>query len=390
MNFLDWCLVILTVAYALSGYWQGFIAGAFATCGLLLGGLVGIWLAPVLLGDAAPSLWVSLGALFVVLVLASVGQAIFQYAGTRLRARVTWQPARALDAVGGAVLSVVAVLLVAWMLGVAISGSRIPGISPQVRESRVLVTVNDVMPAQAQQALQSFDDVVGSSFFPRYLEPFAQERIAKVPPAQRRVLRDPDIRDAAKSVYKVRSSNRCGSGVEGTGFLYAPNKLMTNAHVVAGVTEPIVKVGDRDVRGTVVYYNSDVDVAVIDVPELDGPTIGFDLNGKARQQGAALGFPQDGPFDAQPVRIRGDQRLRSPDIYGDGTVTRHVFSLRGLIRPGNSGGPVVSTSGRVLGVVFAASVSDQKTGYALTAEQVRRAAATGLDAEDRVSSGNCA
>ena len=390
MNFLDWCLVILTVAYALSGYWQGFIAGAFATCGLLLGGLIGIWLAPVLLGDAAPSLWVSLGALFVVLVLASVGQAIFQYAGTRLRARVTWQPARAVDAVGGAVLSVVAVLLVAWMLGVAISGSRIPGISPQVRESRVLVTVNDVMPVQAQQALRSFDDVVGSSFFPRYLEPFAQERIATVPAAQRRVLRDPDIRDASQSVYKVRSSNRCGSGVEGTGFLYAPNKLMTNAHVVAGVTEPIVKVGDRSVRGTVVYYNSDVDIAVIDVPELDGPTIGFDLKGRARQQGAALGFPQDGPFNAQPVRIRGDQRLRSPDIYGDGTVTRHVFSLRGLIRPGNSGGPVVSTGGRVLGVVFAASVSDHNTGYALTAEQVRRAAAIGLDAEERVSSGNCA
>ena len=390
MNFLDWCLVILTVAYALSGYWQGFIAGAFATAGLLLGGLIGIWLAPVLLGDAAPSLWVSLGALFVVLVLASAGQALFQYAGTRLRARVTWQPARAVDAVGGALLSVVAVLLVAWMLGVAISGSRIPGISPQVRESRVLVTVNDLMPVQAQQALRSFDDVVGSSFFPRYLEPFAQERIASVPAAQRRVLRDPDIRDAAQSVYKVRSSNRCGSGVEGTGFLSAPHKLMTNAHVVAGVTEPIVKVGDRSVSGTVVYYNSDVDVAVIDVPELDGPTIGFDLGGKARQQGAALGFPQDGPFDAQPIRIRGDQRLRSPDIYGNGTVTRHVFSLRGMIRPGNSGGPVVSTGGKVLGVVFAASVSDPATGYALTAEQVRRAAAVGLDSDDKVSSGNCA
>ena len=390
MNFLDWCLVILTVAYALSGYWQGFIAGAFATCGLLLGGLVGIWLAPILLGDAAPSLWVSLGALFVVLVLASVGQAIFQYAGTRLRARVTWQPARAVDAVGGAVLSVVAVLLVAWMLGVAISGSRFPGISPQVRESRVLVTVNDLMPGQAQQALRSFDDVVGSSFFPRYLEPFAQERIASVPAAQRRVLRDPDIRDATRSVYKVRSSNRCGSGVEGTGFLYAPHKLMTNAHVVAGVTEPIVKVGERSVRGTVVYYNSDVDIAVIDVPDLDGPTIAFDLKGKPRQQGAALGFPQDGPFNAQPVRIRGEQRLRSPDIYGNGTVTRHVFSIRGLIRPGNSGGPVVSTGGRVLGVVFAASVSDHDTGYALTAEQVRRAAAIGLDAKKQVSSGNCA
>ncbi|MET0997414.1 MAG: MarP family serine protease [Marmoricola sp.] len=390
MNFLDWCLVVLTLAYALSGYWQGFITGACATAGLLLGGLAGIWLAPVLLGDAAPSLWVSLGALFVVLVMASVGQAILQFVGTRLRARITWQPIRAVDAIGGSVLSVVAVLVVAWMLGVAISGSRIPGISPQVRDSRVLVAVNDVMPVRAQQALRSFDDVVGSSFFPRYLEPFAPERIVKVPVADRRVLRDPEIRGAAPSVFKIRSNNRCGSGVEGTGFLYAPNKVMTNAHVVAGVTEPMIQDGKDSLPGTVVYYNPDVDVAVIDVPGLDGPTIRFDLAGKEGQQGAVLGFPQDGPFDAQPVRIRSDQRLRSPDIYGNGTVTRHVFSLRGLIRPGNSGGPVVSTAGRVLGVVFAASVSDRETGYALTADQVRRAAAVGLDAEDRVSSGNCA
>ncbi len=389
MNFLDWCLVVLTLAYAISGYWQGFIAGAFATTGLLLGGLAGIWLAPVLLGDAAPSLWVSLGALFVVLVTASIGQAILQFAGTRIRSRLTWQPIRAIDAVGGAALSVVAVLLVAWMLGVAISGSRIPGISPQVRESKVLIAVNDVMPGQAQQALRSFDDVVGNSFFPRYLEPFARERITSVAPARPRVVRDPDIQRARASVFKIRSQNQCGRGVEGTGFLYAPNRLMTNAHVVAGVTEPEIQDGDRTVSGTVVYYDPDVDVAVLAVPELDGPTIEFDLDGQERQPGAVLGYPQDGPYDAQPARIRGDQRLRSPDIYGNGTVTRHVFSLRGLIRPGNSGGPMVSTAGQVLGVVFAASVSDRDTGYALTADQVRRAAAVGLDSSRRVSSGNC-
>lgn len=389
MNFLDWTLVVLALAYALSGYWQGFVAGACATAGLLLGGLAGIWLAPVLLGDAAPSLWVSLGALFVVLLMASVGQALLQFVGVRLRARLTWQPIRAVDAMGGAVLSVVAVLLVAWMLGVAISGSRIPAISPQVRDSKVLIAVNEVMPIQAQQALRSFDNVVGSSFFPRYLEPFAPERIVTVPKAQRRVLRDPDIRDAARSVFKVRSNNRCGSGVEGTGFLYAPEKLMTNAHVVAGVTEPMVQVDGKAVSATVVFYNPDVDVAVLDVPGLDGPAMRFDLGGREGQQGAALGYPQDGPFDAQAVRIRSAQRLRSPDIYGNGTVTRQVFSLRGLIRPGNSGGPVVSTGGRVIGVVFAASVSDRDTGYALTSEQVRRAAAVGLDSEDKVSSGNC-
>jgi S1-C subfamily serine protease len=390
MNFLDWCLVVLTLAYALSGYWQGFITGAFATAGLLLGGLAGIWLAPLLLGDAAPSMWVSLGALFVVLVMASVGQAILQFAGTRIRSKITWQPIRAVDAVGGAALSVVAVLVVAWMLGVAISGSRIPGISPQVRDSKVLIAVNRVMPVQAQQALRSFDEVVGSSFFPRYLEPFAPERIINVAPANPRIIRDPDIRNARASVFKIRSTNRCGSGVEGTGFLYAPHRLMTNAHVVAGVTEPEIKDGDRTLDATVVYYNPDVDVAVLNVPDLDGPTIRFTLDGKEKMAGAVLGYPQDGPYDAQPARIRGEQRLRSPDIYGNGTVTRHVFSLRGTIRPGNSGGPLVSSAGKVLGVVFAASVSDKDTGYALTADQVRAAAARGLEANARVSSGNCA
>jgi S1-C subfamily serine protease len=390
MNFLDWALVVLVLAYAVSGYWQGFITGAFATVGLLLGGLVGIWLAPILLGDAKPSLWVSLGALFVVLVTASLGQAAFQFAGSRLRARLTWQPIRAVDAVGGAALSVVAVLVVAWALGVAVSGSRIPGVNEQVRESRVLVGVNDVMPAQAQRALRSFDQVVGSSFFPRYLEPFAPERIVAVPPADARVVRDPDVRRARASVFKLRSTNSCDSGVEGTGFLYAPHKLMTNAHVVAGVSDPVVIVGKRELHGTVVVYDPDIDVAVIDVPGLTGPTIHFDLNGREKQQGAVLGYPQDGPFDAEPARIRSDQRLRSPNIYGDSTVTRHVFAVRGLIRPGNSGGPLVSTAGRVLGVVFAASVSDTSTGYVLTADQVRQPAAAGLQASRKVSSGNCA
>jgi S1-C subfamily serine protease len=389
MNFLDWCLVLIVVAYALSGYWQGFITGAFATIGLLLGGLLGIWLAPHLLGDADPSLWVSLTALFVVLVCASFGQAVLQYAGTRMRDQITWQPMRALDAVGGAILSVVAVLIVTWMLGVAVSGSRIPGIGPMVRDSRVLTSVNDVMPAEAQGLLRQFDRVVGSSFFPRYLEPFAPERIVEVAPGPGNVVHDPDVQKAELSVFKVRGNNRCGDGIEGTGFLYSPHRLMTNAHVVAGVTEPVVRVGTRDVRATVVYYNSDIDIAVLDV-DIDGPVVHFDDSGAAKEPAVILGYPNDGPFDAQPARIRAEQRLRSPDIYGRGTVTREVFSVRGLVRPGNSGGPLVSRSGSVLGVIFAASVSDKQTGYALTAQQVSRAAAQGLSATGKVSSGNCA
>lgn len=390
MNILDWVLVALVLAYAVSGYWQGFISGAFATAGLLLGGLFGIWAVPQLLGDAPPSLWVSLGALFVVLACASIGQAVLQYLGARIRDRITWQPVRALDAVGGAALSMAAVLVVAWALGVAVSGSNLPVVSSQVRSSLVLGKVNRVMPDSAVESLQSFNDVVGSSFFPRYLEPFATERIVHVAPPPDRVVRDSDIRRAAQSVVKVRGENRCNRGVEGTGFLYAPHRVMTNAHVVAGVDDPSVLVGDDEVRASVVYYNPDVDIAVLAVDGVDRPFLRFDKDGHPREPGAVLGYPQDGPYDVQPARIRQEQRLRSPDIYGDGSVVREVFSLRSLVRPGNSGGPLISRDGRVLGVIFAASITDHNTGYALTAEQVAQGAAEGISSDTPVSTGACA
>lgn len=390
MNLLDWLLVVLVLAYALSGYWQGFITGAFATIGLLLGGLFGIWLAPTALGDANPSLMVSLGALFIVILSASLGQALFQFAGSRIRDRITWQPIRAVDAVGGAALSAVAVLLVAWALGVAISGSRIGSITPLVRESTVLGEVDELLPESADGALQAFNNVVGTSFFPRYLEPFAPERIVEVGPGPRRLLRDPQVEQAAASVLKIRGTNDCGRGVEGSAFLYAPNRLMTNAHVVAGVDDPEVDLGDTTLPAQVVYYNPDIDVAVLAYDSGDSPTLDFDRTAGAGTGVAILGYPEDGPYDVQPGRIRAQQRLRSPDIYGNGTVIRDVYSIRGLIRPGNSGGPLVSGRGDVVGVVFAASVNDRDTGYALTADQVADAASTGISSASEVSTGGCA
>ena len=390
MNLLDWLLLLLVAAYALSGYWQGFVTGAFATAGLLLGGLLGIWLAPIVLGNADPSLWVSLGALFIVILAASLGQALLQYAGAQLRDKITWQPARAVDAVGGAALSALAVLIVAWALGVAISGSRIGQVTPMVRESAVLEKVNSALPKSASNVLQKFNNVVGNTFFPRYLEPFAPERIVQVEPGPQRLLRDPDVLRAEASVLKVRGSNDCGRGVEGTGFLYAPDRLMTNAHVVAGVDDPEVEIDDESVDAEVVYYNSELDVAVLDVESGSLPTLPFDTGVEPEDGVAILGYPEDGPYDVQVARIRAEQRLRSPDIYGDGTVVREVFSLRGLVRPGNSGGPIVTSAGDVAGMVFAASVTDDDTGYALTAGQVADSAEEGQANSAEVSTGDCA
>ena len=389
MNVLDWCLVALVGIYALSGYWQGFITGAAATAGLLLGGVLGIWVAPLALGDAAPSLWVSLGALFIVILSASLGQAVFQWFGARLRDRITWQPVRALDAVGGSALSAVAVLLVAWALGVAVSGTRIGAITPLVRDSAILARVDQTLPPDSAKVLATFNNVVGTTFFPRYLEPFAPERIVAVKPGDPRMLTDPDVMAAESSVVKVRGANGCGSGVEGTGFFYAPGRLMTNAHVVAGVTRPEVEVGGSSVVASVVLYDADLDIAVLAVPDVGVPQLAFDTEVEPRDPIAVLGYPEDGPYDVQSGRIRAEQRLRSPDIYGDGTVIRQVYSLRALIRPGNSGGPIVTSAGEVAGLVFAASVSDRDTGYALTATQVAESAAAGVTRESPVDTGTC-
>lgn len=390
MNVLDWVLVAVAAVYALSGYWQGFVAGAFATAGLLIGGFFGVWLAPVALGNAAPSLWISLGALLIVILSASLGQAVLQWAGARIRDRITWQPVRAVDAVGGAALSAAAVLVVAWVLGVAVSGSRLAGITPAVRSSAVLAQVDRVLPLQATEALHRFNNVVGTTFFPRYLEPFAPEHIVAVPEGDPATLNDPDVRAAEESTFKVHGANQCGRGVEGSGFLYAPGRVMTNAHVVAGVESPEVEIGGDRVSARVVLYDPDLDVAVLALDTRGLPYLEFESTVQPKESVAVLGFPQDGPYDVQSGRIRAEQRLSSPDIYGEGKVLRQVLSMRVLVRPGNSGGPVVNTDGDVVGLVFAASVTDKQTGYALTADQVAESASIGVTASRRVDTGDCA
>ncbi len=390
MNTLDVLLVIATVGYGLSGYWQGFVSGLAATVGLLTGGAAAIWLVPRVLERFDPSVALSMAALFGVLIIASLGQALGAYSGSRVRARITWRPARSLDAVGGAVLSVAAALTVAWALGYAISGARLPVIADAVRSSQVLSRIDSVMPDGADDALGTFNRIVDTNLFPRYLEPFATERIVDVDAPNARVLRRPGVEDASASVVKVLGeSAECGRTIEGSGFVYAAGRVMTNAHVVAGVGDPVVVVGERTFDATAVVYDPDLDVAVLAVDGLDAPALEFDLSGESADSAAVLGYPENGPYDARPARIRAEQRLRSPDIYDQDTVVRLVFSIRGLVRSGNSGGPLVSSGGKVYGMVFAASLSDSSTGYALTAEQVRADAAAGRTSGREVSTGGC-
>lgn len=390
MNGLDWLLVLFALVYALSGFRQGFIVGAASTFGLLIGGALGVLFVPRLFNRFAASVEVSVAAIVTVLVCAMLGQTVAAFYGRTVRRQITWHPARAVDAVGGAALSAAAAMVVAWALGITVSGAQIPGVTRAVQTSQVLSTVDRVLPGDADRTLAALTEVVDRSVFPRYLDPFVPERIVPVDPPTREVLRDPDIREASQSVVKVLgTADSCARTVEGSGFVYAPGRVMTNAHVVAGVSSPTVVVGGEELSAVPVLYDPDLDIAVLAVDDLGAAPLEFTEEGSSGSPGAVLGFPQNGPFDAEPARIRAEQRLRSSDIYDQGTVYRNVYSVYASVRPGNSGGPLVSPDGDVYGVIFAASVSDGDTGYAVTAAQVADDAARGRDAAQEVSTGGC-
>jgi S1-C subfamily serine protease len=391
MNALDVILVVSVVIYAFAGYQQGFLVGSTSTFGLLLGGFAGVRVTPLLLDGFAPGLSISLAALLIVLACAFLGQAAGSFLGAQLRARVTWQPARVIDALSGAALSVAAMLLIAWVLGVAASGAQLRTLNQEVRSSVILGAVDRALPGGSDRVLAAFNALVDSSRFPRYLEPFAPERIKKVPPPSSAVVkRQAVIADAASVVKVLGSASSCSRTLEGSGFVYADGRVMTNAHVVAGVADPVVRINDTDYPANVVYYDPDIDVAVLSVPDLDAPALTFDDTAESGDQAAALGYPENGPYVASPVRVREQRTLRSPNIYGDETVYRDTYSLYAQVRPGNSGGPLVDTGGEVIGVIFAASVTDANTGYALTADQVATAAQAGSKADSAVDTGDCA
>ena len=232
---------------------------------------------------------------------------------------------------------------------------------------------NATLPADSRQVLQAFNNVVGTTFFPRYLEPFAPERIVAVKPGDRRMLTDPDVVVAQSSVVKVRGANGCGSGVEGTGFFYAPGRLMTNAHVVAGVTRPEVEVAGSTVVASVVLYDADLDIAVLALPDTGVPHLTLDTEAAARRQrrGARL------PRGRARTTSRPAGSARSSGCARPTSTARAPSSGRST-RCARSSGPATPAvrssppAGDVAGMVFAASVSDQDTGYALTAEPGRR------------------
>src|SRR3954470_15552511 len=396
MDLLDLLLILACVGFAVSGYRQGFLIGVLSFLGFLGGGGLGAKYAPALHsafgghGDSA------LFGLLTVFVFATLGQLLATAIGITLRRRITWEPARTVDAVGGALVSVVSVLLVAWLVGTALAHSALTTVAREVRHSAVLSHIDDVMPDSARTWFSSFRRLLDQNGFPQVFGAISSEHIVKVPPPNPRIANSRAVTLAQRSIVKVTGvAPSCRRQLEGSGFLYAAEHVMTNAHVVAGVQDPKVTTADgHTYSARVVLYDPERDVAVLDVPGFAAPQLGFAGPASRGENAVVAGYPENGPFRPVAARVRAVEDARGPDIYQSKQVTRQIYSVYAVVRPGNSGGPLLDATlenGKpvVFGVVFAAAVDDAHTGYALTAREVAVDAQRGAAATASVSTRGC-
>ncbi|MFK0115824.1 MarP family serine protease [Streptomyces sp. NPDC090994] len=387
MDLLDIVLALVVLAYAASGYRRGLVAGCVSLAGFVGGAVVGVWILPWVMELVTPgTTTATVTAVLTVLVPAAVGHELAGRLALRLRRELDAGPLRVADGVGGAVANSAAALIVAWVAASVLAASPTPLLASAIRDSAVLGAVQRAMPETTPAWFSRATSALTEAGFPQVFNPFENEATAQVAEPSGDSVTAAATNAAKLSTVKIEGVAGA-QGREGSGFVYADRHVMTNAHVVAGMDAPGVRVGGvgRTYEARVVLFDPDKDVAVLYVPELDAPALRFDDEAGRGDAAVVAGYPQDGALDLRAATVANRVRATGQNIYSDAEVTREIYSIRSTVRPGNSGGPLLTTEGRVYGMVFARSTSDAATGYVLTAAEVSgeaRRAATATAAVD--------
>lgn len=391
MNVVDWVLIGAVIVFALAGWHRGFVAGLLSFVGFLGGGLAAAFILPPILDAVIEVEWLRVLALGLgVLISALLGQFAASILGERLRGGITWRPVRLVDNVAGAGLNVLALAVVVWIIASALAYLPVTLVSQQVTESRVLVALDSVVPTPARNAFSSLRDLVGTTQVPRIFSGLAQITGPDVPPPNAASV-TAEVDAARDSIVQVSGSTpECSALVSGSGFVVGNGRVLTNAHVVAGVSAPVVRIrqADAGLAASVVYFDPATDIAVLDVPGLASRPLPIAAELAASGDAAVIaGFPESGPYRVEPARVRTVVTAVGDDIYGMAGVERQVYAVRGLVLPGNSGGPLLRPDGVVLGMVFGSDDEAEETGYALTAEALVSALAAA--GSTPVDTGSC-
>jgi S1-C subfamily serine protease len=391
VNLIDLIVLVAALVYAIGGYRNGAVVGAFSLAGFFGGAIIGAQVARPLGSRLAGGEAQIPIAIVCVLFVAVLGQMVGVWVGVRLRRYITWRPARAVDSIIGALLGVLSVLLVAWMVALPLASSPYPKLVSALHKSTIVRGVDEAMPDAVRNVYSSLRRFIDRSGFPPLFGDLSSPRIVDVLPPDQQLLQDPAVAAAQPSVLKILSeAPSCDRGIEGSGFVYAPHRMLTNAHVVAGAESVEVQQGSRALRASVVVFDPRRDVAVLDVPALSAPPLTFaPAPARANDSALVLGYPENGDFDVRAARIRGRETVVGHDIYGSGTIDRDIYAIRSVVRSGNSGGPLLVANGQVLGMVFATALDSSDTGFALTNAEIATDAAAGRSASAAVGTGGC-
>ncbi|MBV9057915.1 MAG: MarP family serine protease [Pseudonocardiales bacterium] len=393
MNWVDVLVLVLALLAGISGARQGMVAAAASFIGVLAGAVIGVRIAPSLIaGYESPEVRVALGV-SIVIVLVALGETLGVLLGRAVQRRIDGESVRQVDTFLGAVVQGMAALVVAWLVALPLTkSSAYTGLTGAVRDSSVLRIVDTMMPNVLRQLPTELTRLLDVSGFPDVLAPFSPTPITDVGPADPVLLNSPVVRQARASVLKVRGRARsCSRALEGSAFVIAPQRVITNAHVVAGTDQVQVETSDGTLDATVVLYDPETDVAILKVPGLRAPVLQLaPKSAVSGTSGLVLGYPLDGPYTASAARVRDRIHLRGPDIYNATTVVRNVYTVRAVVRSGNSGGPLLDGSGQVLGLVFGAAVDNDETGFVLADDEISDDVATALSRNVEVSTGTCA
>ena len=381
MTPLDWIIVAFTALMAFWGYARGLIVGALSLAGFAGGALLGSRLGPLLLAEGSSSPYAPLAALIGALAFGAVLAAGLELLGFRLSHRLGSRLG-VLDGVGGAALVGCLGLGLVWIGGaVALHTPGASDLREPIQRSAILQELNERLPPSGPilQALARFDP------FPQIEGPAPD-----VAPPTAAIARDPDVERAGGSVVKVLGT-ACGLGVQGSGWIAADGVVVTNAHVVAGQDDTTVQVRGEgpSLDAQAIWFDSRNDLAILRVPGVSGvAALRLDVGAEEGASAAILGFPENGPYDVEAGRLGQTSTVVSQDAYGRGPVRRTITALRGLVRSGNSGGPMVDAAGRVVTTIFAASVSaGGRSGFGVPDSIVREALGR---ASGPVNTGPCA
>jgi S1-C subfamily serine protease len=382
-------MVAIGFVAAVSGWRSGALGSMLSFVGVVLGAVAGVLLAPHLVERIDDQRARLFATLFLILVLVVVGEIAGVVLGRAVRGAIRGRGTRVIDSLIGVAVQLFVVLVAGWMLATLVISSGQPNLVSAVRGSKVFTEVDLVAPDWLRALPKRLSVLWDTAGLPD-VRPQLGRAPKSVDPPDAALAESAVVESVRPSVVKIRGvAPGCQKILEGTGFVVAANRVMSNAHVVAGSDSVTVESDGQSYDASVVSYDPNADISILDVPNLPAAPLPFaDTPAASGTDVLVLGYPGGGDFAVTPARIRETIELQGPDIYHTTTVNREVYTIRGTVRQGNSGGPLINRNGQVLGVVFGAAIDDNDTGFVLTANEVSHQLAK-IGNTERAPTGSC-